>query len=169
MELAGFPLRIPAAPASRWLRALTSPHMEAAVLPGMLDERSTRVLLDLLEYERTTLVQLNNAAYRAVSEAAGRDWWVALRLAGSADQEDGNVLGELTLAGIDPERIPFARWCAAVYALLVRNLDDKELMKFQAKLFIVPNLPGLELEEAEMDDAQVVAMLAGMPGVSIGG
>lgn len=169
MELAGIEIIIPAAPASRWLYALTASNLEMAVLPGMLADREARLVAALLENERITPVQLNNAAYGAISLAAGMDWWVALRLAGSANHADGNILGELTLRGVDPAAMPLARWCAAVYALVTRNLDDTELMKTKARLFLVPNLPGLEIEEAGIDDAQVIAMLAGMPGVSMGG
>ena len=160
---------VPAAPASRWLYAMTARNLELEILPGMLDERDARLVVDLLAAERITMLQLSHAAYRALGEAAGMDWWVALRLAGAANHTDGNVLGELTLRGVDPCAMPLARWCAAVYALVVRNLDDTELMKTKARLFLVPDLPGLEIEDAGMDEAQVVAMLAAMPGVSLGG
>lgn len=169
VEVAGVTLVIPAVPASVWLRALVSPHVEAAVLPGMLSDRDATVLTDMLESGRATLVDLNHAAYRAIGQASGTDWWVALRLAGAADHRDGNVLGELTLHGVDPASMPLGRWCAAAYSLMVRNMGESDLIKFQAKLFLVPSLPGLEIEEATMDDSQVMAMLASLPGVSIGG
>lgn len=169
VQMAGAYFTIPALSASHWIMAVTSQTLETAVLPGLLDEEPAEYLLDLLQSGQITGKQLNHASYKAVTQAAGRDWWAAVRLTGTMAAGDGQIMGEMILRGVNPSALTYDHWLSAVYALLTRNKDEKELFKFNASLFLPPNIPGLEIEEAVMDEQQVLAMLRTMPGASIGG
>lgn len=158
---------IPATDAAGWMECMLADDLEFAVLPGLLDSAQADLLEDLLCSGELAPLDLRNAAYRAITAAGGRDWWEVVRLCLAADQP--NVLGELVLHGVDPAGMPLARWVAAVYALLTRNLDEKGLMKFQTKIMLVPDIEGLEVDELPSDAAEVMAMLRAMPGASIGG
>lgn len=108
---------------------------------------------------------LDDAAYAAIKDASGRAWWEAVRLVGAASGESGLLVGQLTLHGVDPERIPFARWCAAAYALLIENRDEKSRLKLDANLSVPP--PGFE-ESVTVDAAEMQRLARSMPGMRTG-
>lgn len=168
VEVAGARFRIPPISASGWITAVTAPVMETAVLPGLLDEEPAEYLLDLLQSERVSERDLLHASYRAIQQAAGRDWWVAVRLTGAMASGEGQIMGEMILRGVNPSALTYDHWLSAVYALLTRNRDEKDLFKFNASLFLPPAIEGLEVEDAVMDEQKVLAMLRTMPGVSVG-
>lgn len=169
VTLAGVRFTIPARNAAYWIDAVISDQTEISILPGMLEEEHSDYLLDMIQNDRVREKDLLNAAYRALTTAAGRDWWVAIRLTGAVTGETGQVMGELILRGVNPSALTYAHWLDAVYALMVRNMDEKALFKFNASLMLAPSIEGIEIEEATMDESQVLAMLRTMPGASIGG
>lgn len=153
--------------ASDWLVALSdeyNPEME--VIPGLLDDECYDKTVDALESGQVSLKQLQSAARKAISVASGFDWWEAIRLVGLCDANP-EVMGEMTLRGVNPDVIPFGRWCSALYALATRNLDDKEKMKFLSKFSVPP--PNVDdVEETGMSFESMVTSMRGIPGMRMG-
>lgn len=164
VRLAGRVWPIPPRPASDWIQALISQPSEPAILPGLLDEADAERMLDFGMRQMFTPAQWRRATVGAVSDAAGRDWWQAMRLVQTADDTLGRVYGELLLQGVDAARVSFAAWCAAVYALLVRNLDEKQLARLQTKLMLVPVDIDQDVAVTGPSDAQQIrALMQVMP------
>lgn len=105
---------------------------------------------------------LGDVPLRAVSEAShelleqetGYRWWMALKLAVSSS--GGDVLGELTLSGVDPTRVSLSQWCTATYRVLTRNADQKAKLKIDFEL----ELPPSGYEESWDDGNDYEAMVA---------
>ena len=76
------------------------------------------------------------AVHGVLEIVTGRRWWEGRRLLGWSVQPD--VLGQLTLAGVDPWQRSAYEWCAATYALYTRNADETERMRFDFQLSLPP-------------------------------
>ena len=169
VELGSYRFVIPACPASVWIDALADEDPVTCVVPGMLGgrgyERSTR----LIAQDLISLTQVRAASFAAIREASGYRWWEAMRLVGLADQ-DSYVVGELALLGVDPDAIPFARWCAAVHALATRNMEPKDRAKWDAKLSVPPPIEEAmeEAAEAEGSFEDMVRGFRSLPGARSG-
>jgi hypothetical protein len=155
-------------PASAWIGAVHSDNCPWSVFPGLLTGDDLRSALDLLADGDSDDHESRLAGFSAIRQASGRPWWEALRLVAACDDQMGSLVGALCMAGIDPDRIPFARWCAAVYATMTNGADSKELMKFNAKLQAPPNIPEAFEESGEDDFAAMVQMARSLPGMSTG-
>lgn len=164
VPLAGRDWEIPALPAREWIRAVARTDAEAAVMPGLLEPEDAERLMDRAMAGRVASADLRRASYEAITQAAGRDWWQAVRLVGAADDPLGRMYGELTLRGVDAGAVSFAAWCAAVYTLLSRNLDANKIAKLHAQLMLVPEgLSDDDLGDAPTDREQIAALLKVMP------
>jgi hypothetical protein len=164
VEAAGRSFTIPAQPAASWITALADDEPVTAVMPGMLSPDGFDRVGDLLLGEKLTLKDLRSMAFSAITEASGFRWWEAFKLVGLVNNNP-IVMGEMTLAGIDPEAIPFGRWCTAVYAFCLRNHDEKEQQKWLAKFSFPPPLAEAMEEAAETGSFEdMVRGFRGMPG-----
>lgn len=76
------------------------------------------------------------AVHGVLEIVTGRRWWEGHRLLGWSVQPD--VLGHLTLAGVDPWQRSAYEWCAATYTLYTKNADEKERLKFDFQLSLPP-------------------------------
>lgn len=139
-----FPIRVgthdflmPAHLADDWLTALTT-HMVNGVVPGLLSPDDASTVVHELMAGRLTYDDLERAAHEAIGHASGRSWWQAVRLTGWADDRTGEMYGNLILRGVDPSRVTFAAWCAAMLALVMRGRDEKERQKIEFDLMIPP-------------------------------
>jgi hypothetical protein len=128
---------IPALWADRWLPAVAGSYIPD-VLPDLLLEEDQVAVARALATRKATVDDLRRAARQAVSAAGARPWWEVNRLAGLADDDTGEVMGRLLLAGIDPARTTLAGWCAALYAHSVQHLDKTDRMRFDVHLGVVP-------------------------------
>jgi hypothetical protein len=165
VDLPPFTVTVPAVSAADWIIALSSDHLTWSVVPGLMEHDDQVRVIDAMMGGSLPPEALDAAAYAAIAEASGRVWWEAARLVGSAVSESGLLVGQMTLAGIDPERIPFARWCAAAYALLVDNRDEKSRMKLDANLSVPP--PGFE-ESVTVSADEMQRLARSMPGMRTG-
>jgi hypothetical protein len=98
------------------------------------DDRSTigRMILD----GSVDTDNVVHAAHQVLETVTGRRWWEGCRLFTVSVQPD--VLGHLTLAGVDPWQRSAYEWCAATYALLTRNADEKDRLRIDFQLSIPP-------------------------------
>lgn len=164
VTIGGRSWEIPPLPAEDWIRALMSGQVEAAVVPGLLADADAADVLDTALGGRLDETAWRRAVYGAISDAAGRDWWQAIRLVNAVDGDGlGRTYGELVLRGVDPWRVSLGAWCAAVYALLARNLDEKGLARLNTKLMLVPEVADEYLGDAPSDAEQLAELLKVMP------
>lgn len=166
VEAVGRSWVIPAKPASVWISALHSNNCPWSIFPGMLRGDNLADALDALTDPSTDSFDWRLAGFNAIRQAAGRPWWEALRLVAACDDNTGSLVGKLTVSGVDPDSIPFARWCAAVYSVMTDGADPKELLKFNMKLQVPPNIPEAFDQSEDDDFASMVEMARNMPGMS---
>ena len=163
VEVNGHRLTFPHLTADRWIGVLGS---DLAVVQLMGPEDFDR-FLDLIEDGGLSVDDVPRISRKAISEAAGRPWWEAVRLAGSVFEPSGRVLGNLMLRGVRPETMTLAAYCASVWALLTRNADGTDLMKAEMQLSVPP--PEAEDEDIVEDGfEQAVRRAQSAPGVRIG-
>jgi hypothetical protein len=143
---------IPAYNADRWLIALTQERLVEAVIPGMLEGEDASDLVAALMVGEIQQGDLVKAAQEAMASASGRPWWETLRLVGYADQPGGELYGHLLLSGVHPPNVTLAGWCVALFALVVRNKDDKGRNQFEFDLKMPPSN---DIEDADNWDAVV--------------
>lgn len=165
MTVKGVSLEFPPLPAARWLSAISYSASAVIHLSGSVDD-----VIDALQNEELELADVSRMVSLSIGEAAGRPYWEAERLINSAsnDADRGRVLGELTLAGVDPERITLAAFCSAVWSLLIRNADSTQRLQMEAELSIPPENAEAEDFGPEEDFAQMAQRMRSMPGVSVG-
>lgn len=163
VEAASRSFVIPVLPASNWITAVAQEDFVTAVFPGLLPPDGLSSIVEMLLDGEIDPDGLKRPAFDAIAAASGFRWWEAMRLVGMADGNQ-QVVGELTLRGVDPDVIPFGRWCAALYALAIRGMDEKERQKFLAKFTMPP--PEAMDEAAETDGFQdMIKGFRGMAGV----
>lgn len=163
VEAVGRSFVIPVRTASEWITAVAQDDFVTAVFPGLLPPDGVSTIVEMLIEGYLEPDELKRPAFDAITAASGFRWWEAMRLVGMADGNQ-QVIGELTLRGVDPDTIPFGRWCAALYALAVRGMDEKERQKWLAKFTMPP--PEAMDEAAETDGFQdMIKGFRGMAGV----
>lgn len=128
VDVGGNTYTIPARPASEWLLAVaTGSNLD--VVPGLLEDPAA---LDDALAAGDLAADCMNAARAAITAAAGCPWWTAARLARAVG--DTWIGGELTLKGVDPARMSFGAYLAAVYRLATRYLDEAKKARLDAEL-----------------------------------
>jgi hypothetical protein len=143
-------------PAAEWLQAmcreewarveyLTDPMTQSALLAGTMAGRITNGGLV--------------AAWRDLVEAVtGRRWFEAYNLAMVALVSwHGEFGGRMILAGVDATRVSFGSWLDAVYALMVKDRDEKARRDIDVRLRVRP-VSVEDGEEAMDEDAFREAM-----------
>lgn len=155
-------LTFPSMPASTWIAALAEEDLIFSVVPCLLNESGYDFIMDRLFEEKIGPKDLRRPAFDAISAASGFRWWEALSLVGLCES-DPFVIGELTLRGVDPDRMPFGRWCTAVYALAIRGLGEKERMKWLAKFNAPP--PIAEAMDESLDGDSFSEMIRGFRNI----
>lgn len=128
---------IPPLTAAEWLTAITG-NAITGIVPGLLVPSDRADLVKALALRQVESGDLQDAARAAIGEASGRPWWEATRIVGAADTRSGEFAGRLLLAGINPQRVTLAGWCAAAYALAVQHMDATSRTKFDMELAVPP-------------------------------
>jgi hypothetical protein len=169
VEASGHIFTLPAASAAVWITALCEEDPITAVFPGLLSDDSYERATRMISAGQMPMRAVKRAAFDAITRASGRRWWEAIRLVGMSD-DDGYVVGELTLRGVDPWAMPFARWCAAVYALATRGLEPKDHMKWTTKLAAPPPIEEAmaEADESAGSFEDMIRGFQSMPGARMG-
>lgn len=145
-------LTLPWRPALDWIEILRQgPDALAVALCEEPDECVMALATGAL-----SLSAVQSASHALLEAESGKRWWVALKLAYTSATPA--VLGELTLSGVDPSRVGFGQWCAAVYRILTRNADAKERMKTDFELELPP--PGYEDAWDDGNDFNALVELA---------
>jgi hypothetical protein len=169
VEVAGQVFIIPAAPASTWLRVFLSERPDVdMILPGMAGAECRAHLYRGLLTKTFSVDEWKSLIWDIIEVVSGRRWWQALNLI-NAMKEPGTwmqVFGHLTLRGVDPDRVSFAAWLDATYALVTEYMDKDERIKFQLAVDQVPDEVGIEdaIDTAEQERAFLAMMQAVQAG-----
>jgi len=163
LAVAGVRVEVPYAPAGAWMVELRQPFTVALT---MSDTASQDRLLDAMVERGGVAGPLRTASLDLLRQVSGRPfWWETLRLAGLGA---GDLLGEMTLRGVDPWSVSLGQWCSAVYAACTRNAKLEDVLKFDAQLGFPP--PGYEDEWDDGVDLDATeAAMANFAGLSNGG
>lgn len=148
--------RLDPQPASFWIV-----HLLEDDLFGLLNLLTDSQELDQALLGGTiTSADCAKAAKEAIALSSGMLWWSALRLVATARQSL-QVAGELVLAGVDPARISLGAYCAAVYAILVRNADDKQVKRIISRIEATPEgVSAMERYDPDVAADQFEALMA---------
>lgn len=139
VTVAGVTVMLPWRPAAEWVSHLDHLHVLAARLA---DPEGRDALARAVTNKTGAAKELKAESLRILGEVTGRKWWESGRLlASSADTE---ILGRLVLSGVDPWQRSAGEWAAAVYALCLKDQDQKGRDKFTFTLSLPP--PGYEEE-----------------------
>lgn len=147
---------IPAMSAADWLSLLMAPEMDLAdVFPGLLpDEQMEYMLFD----SDLSMAEIADLATGIIATVSARSWWVALRLIDVARNSWDVIGGELTLKGVDPERLSLSSWLDVLLLVLLRNMDAKDIPMFTMRLEAPPPHLKDEVEEPTMSAEAFMAM-----------
>ncbi len=125
---------IPATPACRWIAAILERDL-LGIIPGLVADNTE--LLDTVAAGGATVAQCCRAAEHAIEAASGVPWWTAVRLAHLSTAVPW-IAGELVLSGVDAGKVSLGGWCAAVYRVVTRDREPKELRKAERELVKPP-------------------------------
>jgi hypothetical protein len=134
----GVTYTVAAVDAGGWLVALTS-DLHDSVVPGLLLAEDRLAVVRRLMVGGVESDALWAAARDVIEVVSGHRWWQALYLVGYAEQGHGALYGRLLLAGVRPEGITFAAWCAAMFAMITRDMDEAQRTRFDASFLMPPD------------------------------
>jgi hypothetical protein len=160
VTLGGRRFLIPWRPAARWALLLKRPDLLAVRLaePDDRDEMA-QLALSSPDYVREVMSE----SLRILGEQSGRQfWWEGGRLIATSGAPD--ILGRLTLAGVDPWVVSVGQWCAATYALCTKDADDKGRLKFDFSLSIPPEGFEDQWDDGSDDPVQIAAAVERLMG-----
>lgn len=152
VSVGGVSLVVPWAPASVWIRAIARGQDGIAL---DLAEEGRSDALRALAAGTLSLIDVAKMSHELLAAETGFKWFAAVRLIVTA--AGGDVLGEMTLSGVDPERVSVGQWTAAAYRVLTKGRDEKQRLRFDFDLELPPE--GYE-DEWDDGDAGFAAMAA---------
>lgn len=151
---------IPATCAADWLDLLMDVEnldMEK-VFPGLLGEAEQEIVEDALLHEKITVKDLLDTGLDIIAAAAGRPWWVALKLVATVRTNWDAIGGEFAMRGVDPVRLSLAGWLDAAQTIIIRGIDGNDKINvFLMRLEQPP--PGVEAEAQAMDANTFMSMM----------
>lgn len=130
---------VPATTADQWLRRLLAPDIDLwTIVPGMLQpsDAARNAVIEAMFAGELTREQLEETVWEIVGVAAGRDWWTALILLGTAKSPQFRdiISGRLVMAGVDATRISLSAWLDAVYGICLERLNATQRTQFNNAL-----------------------------------
>lgn len=134
VSIAGCRYRIGGRPAIDWLLKVSSENW-LGIVPGMVDGDDLEYAIEQGDVDQVDLV---DAGRKAVALASGMPWWAACRLA-KVSISDVELAGALILAGVNAGVVSLGGYLAAVYRLLVADLDKKKRASLDADITRIPN------------------------------
>lgn len=138
VTVGGVQYTVRAMDAARWIIALTG-DLHSSVLPGFLRAAERADLVQRSMVGEVPSGAVWDAARDVIEVASGRRWWQAMYLVGYAEHNGGALYGRLLLAGVSPRGMPFAAWCAAMFAMITKDMDETQRAKFDASFMMPPD------------------------------
>lgn len=154
--------RIPALPASEWLKVLLEEALDPeALFPGLCDPSVVVSVNQMMLDGEATGADLREAIWDALEAASGRRWFIAVKICAYARANWDVIGGELARHGVYPKQMSLSAWLDACYSTmlhLIGDADPKKLTPFTAD---VTRLPPEEARKVD-DEAEGNAFLAMM-------
>lgn len=156
VTVGGKEFEIPPMSAADWLTLLMTPDMDLSdVFPGLLPEdQMEHMLFD----SDLSLEDISELATGIIATVSARSWWVALRLIDVARNSWDVIGAEMTLKGVDAERLSLSSWLDVLLLVLLRNMDAKDVPMFTMRLEAPPLHLEDQVEEPTMSAAAFMAM-----------
>lgn len=145
VDLGGATYRIAPLPAIRWVIPLFDGDL-FGVVPGLLDSESAEAVSSGLLAGTISHQDCLVAARSAVGVASGVPWWAAVRLVQSALSMP-DVIGEMTIDGVDSTTVSLGGFVFAAYRVFTRDADKKQRDKIDREIMATP--PGLSIAERQ--------------------
>lgn len=157
VNLGGHIVSLPWRPAAVWATS------NLAVLAAQLAEPADRDrIAEWLLKEPDVAEAIQQESLRILGQQTGRKWWEGARLLATSTGPE--ILGHLTLAGVDPWAVSVGQWCAATYALCTKDANERGRLRFDFSLSIPPRGYEDEWDDGADDAGQIAAAVAGMMG-----
>lgn len=154
----------PHLPADRWMAMLAHRDWITPVF-HLIDEEAYTAFLDRAEAGGASVDDLKRIGFAVLTEAAGRPWWEAVRLAGSCNANLG-LAGTVLARGIDPSRMSIAAFLAVVWSAIMQGRDATQRAQVEMELSLPPEDAMGDMPEPDVNE--LVARMRAAPGVSIG-
>lgn len=155
---------VPALTAVPWLEIIwTDPFDPDAIFPGLIDDQNLHdLIVDGLIDGSLDPDELFDIAMEVLTEAAGYDWWFALKLATAVRVNWARLGGHLVLAGVDPARVTLGAWLSACLALVSEHTEPKGFATFLNELTTPPEGYGPSPEEMlQISESEFLSMQSG--------
>jgi hypothetical protein len=143
---------IPALPASDWIQVIWKPNLLGDdFFPGLLPEPDRLEVERLLHQGQVDWVDVNEAGFEVLTQAAGREFWVALRLCYIAKANWDALASEM--AGHDSTVMPLGAWLDVLYRNILLAMEESKRQMFLLKLELPPPGWGDESDQEMSVDA----------------
>jgi hypothetical protein len=136
--LAGESFTVPARCAADWLEVLMGGVDLDEVFPGLCDEDEADDVRYLMLEEVFTSQAVENATLDLISFAAGRPWWVALRMIQLAESQWSILGAALILHHVDPERLSLSAWLDALWATIFDHVPRDKWLTLASEIEMPP-------------------------------
>lgn len=162
VQVGDLSVQVPYAGADRWTTCVTASPL--TILSGLTSDTDGSTMVERVIDGQITPQDIAQAAYALLESAVPFRWWKTVRLLSLSTRPD--IVGHLTLAGLDPRDLTVAQWAMAVYTLVTRNCDAKDKFKVDAEFDNPP--PGVVDDDwiSDEDFNTMVASARAMPGQS---
>lgn len=149
---------IPALPAVDWITAVFDGGALnwLGVFPGLCGDELARDIDEGIRFGSVDLDEVVAVAQDALTTAAGRDWWVVLKLISAVNGSWNVIGGEFAIRGVDATRISLSYWLDAALHLMLRAMEQKDHTMFLSQLELPP--AGVEVPEPEIGQDSFLAM-----------
>lgn len=152
---------IPALPAVAWLDVFMDDSATLAdIFPGLAEGDARDVILQAALNELYGPAEERELVWSIVDMAAGRPWWVAIRLINIAKQSWDYIGGEMVIRGIDATKLSLAAWLDATFHIILRGMDQKDHTRFLLQLEMVPAEVAAEQPEPEITADAFMSMMS---------
>jgi len=153
IELGEQEYTIPALPALNWLEILLQNQVGATdIVPGLLLPDDELEVAERMGEGEITLQDIIDVSLEVIAIASGRTWWWTLQFCQALRGSWEPFYGEITLSGMNIDRIPLAAFLDAMYHLATRQLPEDKKALLDMELNTAPE--GVEIPFDEDVEAE---------------
>lgn len=151
---------IPATTALEWLTLLMNPDDfdPLAIFPGLLSDEDQDLVWDLMFERDIGVTDLGEMSLLAIAAAAGRPWWVAMRLVATVAQNQHTLGAEMLMRGADATKLSLSGWLDVALLVAMRNQSKSDATMFSMKLEMPPPDVAKDQPEPEISMDQFMSM-----------
>lgn len=151
---------IPAMPALGWLSLMMDIDNfdPLAIFPGLLSEENQDLAWDLMFEGSIEVNDLAEVSLMAIAAAAGRPWWVALRLVSAVAGNQHTLGAEMLMRGVDAGKLSLSGWLDVALLTAMRNQSKSDATMFSLKLEMPPPEEAKKQPEPEISMDQFMSM-----------